>query len=248
MKALRQIYIIGAGGVTSYLLPPLLKILSHQYKIPPKITIFDGDNLEERNLERQLFNVVDAMAKRNKAESLVGMYRASYPLNQYGLATLEAVNEYFYDGMELEDGSLVFVCVDNHSARKAALFVCDKYFCNAILAANEFTDAQSIFYNPFNAGTILDPRVRYPEILSDESEDPRRPESCTSEAALQKTPQLPIFNMSAAAYALQLFWFYYYTVLLMDRSSKDYWPVEHSNNINKITTRTEEICLKENGG
>lgn len=241
MKPLQHIYIIGAGGVTSYLLPTLLKTLNYQQKTP-KVTIFDGDNLEERNLERQLFNVVDAMAKRNKAEALVGMYQTAYPLNQ-----LEAVNEYFYDGVELEEGSLAFVCVDNHAARKAALFVCDKYFCNAILAANEFTDAQSIWYNHFNAGNILDPRVKYPEILSDESEDPRRPESCTSEAALEKTPQLPIFNMAAAAYALQLFWFYYHTVLGMDRDSRPYWPIEHSNNLNTIKTRMEGACLKENG-
>jgi hypothetical protein len=235
MKMLHNVYIIGAGGVTSYLLPPLLKTLSHQYKDPPEITIFDGDNLEERNLERQLFNVKDAKAKRNKAEALVRMYQTAYPPH-----CLEAVKIYFYDGIELEDGSLVFVCVDNHAARKAALFVCDKYFCNAILAANEFTDAQSIFYSPFNAGKLLDPRVKYPEILTDESEDPRRPESCTSEAALEKTPQLPIFNMAAAAYALQHFWFYYRAVLDMDQDTRCYWPIEHCNNIFKIKTRTEK--------
>lgn len=235
MKPLKHIYIIGAGGVTSYLLPPLLKILSHQYKTPPKITIFDGDNLEARNFERQLFHVLDVTAKRNKAEALVRMYRMEYPVGE-----LEAVNEYFYDGLELEDNSLVFVCVDNHVARKAALFVCDKHFCNAILAANEFTDAQSIWYSPFNAGNILDPRVKYPEILTDESEDPRRPESCTSEAALEKTPQLPIFNMAAAAYALQLFWFYYRSVLEMNQDCRPYFPIEHCNNLFTIKTRTEE--------
>lgn len=242
MKPLRNIYIIGAGGVTSYLVPPLLKTLSYQYGNPPKVTIFDGDNLEVGNLERQLFNVTDAMAERNKAESLVGMYRPSYPLNQ-----LQAVNEFFHDGMEFEEMSLVFACVDNHTARKAALSVCDKYFCNAILAANEVTDAQSIWHNHFGAGGVFDPRVRYPEILTDESEDPRRPESCTTASALEKSPQLPIFNMAAANYALQLYWFYYKIILELDPKSREHWPIEHRNNLNKTTTITEGICLKENG-
>lgn len=233
-----HIYVIGAGGVSSYLLPPLLKTLRYLSKKAPPVTVFDGDKLEPRNLERQLFVPASAEEKEYKASALVATAKVYEP--EYK-EKLFAINEYFHGGIELADGGLLFICVDNHVARKAALQACDRYYCNAVIAANEYTDSQAIWYNPFNSGTILDPRVRYPEILSDESGDPTSPVGCTAEAALQAAPQLAIANMTAAAYALQLFWFYCVAAPGMDKESRPFWPVEHGNNFNKISTKTEKV-------
>ncbi len=49
-----KIYIIGAGGVGSWLTPAMCMLIK-----PEDITIVDGDKLEDKNLNRQLFNEED---------------------------------------------------------------------------------------------------------------------------------------------------------------------------------------------
>jgi hypothetical protein len=90
-------------------------------------------------------------------------------------------------------------------------------------------------------GGQQDPRTRYPEIMEDESGDPIRAGACDAEEELTAAPQLAIANMSCACYALQMFWFYFFVKPGLDKSSRKHWPVEHANNFNKITTRTEEF-------
>ena len=49
MKPKLKAVIVGAGGVTSYMLPAL------KNSFDLHLTIFDGDRLEKHNLDRQLF-------------------------------------------------------------------------------------------------------------------------------------------------------------------------------------------------
>ena len=53
MKPSLNTIIVGAGGVTSYLLPALLNTFS------ATITLIDKDELELKNLDRQLFRKSD---------------------------------------------------------------------------------------------------------------------------------------------------------------------------------------------
>ena len=64
-----HIYIVGAGGITTYFLPAFIKTMAATTKDLPAIHIIDGDAVEERNLARQLFDP-SAIAK-NKAIALV---------------------------------------------------------------------------------------------------------------------------------------------------------------------------------
>src|SRR6266478_9816919 len=236
MKELpKNIYIIGAGGVTSYLLPPLLKTLSFHSKRIPVISIFDGDKLEERNWERQFFPISTIKRKMNKAVALAMTYKHEYR------GGLIAIPQYFHAGVEFDQGGLVFACVDNHAARRAILSTCDRNYCNAIIAANEYTDSQAIWYNCFSHDTNKDPRIRYPEIMTDDIGDPIRPRGCNTGQSLMVAPQLAIANFTAASHALQLFWFYYFVAPEMEESSRPEWPIEHNNNINKLSTMTEKI-------
>ncbi|MDV7396813.1 hypothetical protein RZS08_35775, partial [Arthrospira platensis SPKY1] len=50
MKHALNLIIVGAGGVTSYLLPPLIRSFFTSG------VLIDGDTLEERNIDRQLFD------------------------------------------------------------------------------------------------------------------------------------------------------------------------------------------------
>ena len=84
MKPKLNAVIIGAGGVTSYMLPAL------KNSFDLTATIIDGDKLEKHNLDRQLF--------RNNA---VGQYKAVALLKQYNFRKNEghAVREYFSEDM-----------------------------------------------------------------------------------------------------------------------------------------------------
>lgn len=230
MNTPKHVYIVGAGGVTSYFLPAFIKTIARSNN-PPRIHIIDGDTLEERNLDRQLFS--DRHVGKNKAEALVGMYRDRY-------RDMKGEPRYFTGGYRPVRESLIFCFVDNHPARKEVLGACDRFNCTAILAANEYTDAQAMYYDPGMREAIFDPRKRYPEILSDESNNPIHPEGCTGERAIQSTPQLPIANLTCASHALQLFWFYFRVINSLDRESKPYWPIEHSNNFSRMSTKMEK--------
>ena len=62
-----KIYIIGAGGVGSWITPALCMLAK-----PENITIVDGDKLELKNLSRQLYH--DVYIGENKANSLAKQY------------------------------------------------------------------------------------------------------------------------------------------------------------------------------
>jgi hypothetical protein len=220
------IYIIGAGGVASYLLPPLLKLLKGlDYRNP--ILIVDGDTLEARNLDRQLFNQTDI--GRNKAEALATLYPHS--------PSIQSLSDYFLDGsIEPPPGSLFFVCVDNHPARRAVLSTADIHQASVILAGNEYTDAEAYPYFPDWRGTELDPRIYYPELLTQTDGDPTRAATgCTGLAQMER-PQLALANFAAAHYALHLFWFYFVEAQHLDADALPYHPIRLSNNFSRCAT------------
>ena len=225
---LNNVYIIGCGGVASWLLPLMVKLLSNQSP-PPCITLVDGDRLEKRNLDRQLFNL-DHVGKP-KAEMLVTKYKDQYP-------RLVAINEFLMDGsLQPEPGSLFFGCADNHAARRMVLSLVDQWGGKAIIGGNEYTDSEAYIYDPEWRGTHLDPRVYYPEILTDTTGDPTRPVSCQGEATVAH-PQLAWANFSAANAMVGLFWFYYVERQKLSRADTYHvWPVRHSNTFSRFTTQ-----------
>lgn len=212
-----KIYCIGAGGVASYLLP----VLSRSTKPTDQIFVMDGDRLEERNLERQLFR--SSQIGEYKAQALADMYGAeaicSYLTAQSRLTT----------DLDSDDWDWLFVMVDNHKARRLALELADREGFRVLVGANEYSDAQAYYYSNDLQDTSYDPRVRWPEMLTDDSNDPV---SCQGEEQIA-APQLAIVNMLAAAYMLHLFYFYTEKAHKVD---PEYHPVMHSSNFNKIGT------------
>lgn len=202
-------YVIGAGGVGSWLVPKLIRLEKN-------LILIDGDTLEEKNLDRQLFD--RDQIGRNKAKALAERYGAWF------------VPEYFSAGLPFDDGpptsdDLLWCCADNHAARRETLDACDLYGCRAIIAANEYVDAESYFYEQEMAHTPNDPRVFYPDILTDRSGDPLGPPGCVE--AARKSPQLVIANSAASEFAMWLFWFHFRERPQMEAETKPYWPVHH---------------------
>lgn len=180
-------YIIGVGGVGSWLAHAMVRLCN-----PNSVILIDGDTLEEGNLDRQLFT--PDMIGTHKAEALGAMLKCGY-FNQW----------YSYANQAHSRNDWLLCCVDNNPARKQVLASCDMYGCNAIFAANETHSSESYFYQPQWKDTDNDPRVYYPEILSDETNDPaRRGIGCTGEAQ-RANRQLVTANFMAAALASHLY-------------------------------------------
>jgi hypothetical protein len=208
-------YIIGCGGVGSWLVPQLTRLVGVK-----NIELIDGDTLELKNLDRQLFSEEDI--GKNKAQALAAKYGTGF------------TPEYFFDGMlKPRRADYIIVCADNHAARLAALRTADNHGCTVIVAANEYHDAESYIYLPVMKGTANDPRVFYPNILTDTSDDPLRPSGCTG-AAADASPQLVLANVNAANAALHLL--QYYTASGLSDFPVEFRPVHHKVNLHKYST------------
>ena len=199
--------IIGAGGVASYMLPVLLKMFR-----PEIAWLFDADTLEERNLDRQQFNA--KYVGHNKAEALVKTIGAS--------KLVKVIPNYFTADSEIPRKADTVICIaDNHLARKAALEVADAKFLPCVIGGNEYFDSEAYIYLSRWKGTKADPRVRYPDILTDRAGSPLV--SCTGEAQ-KASPQLALANQRCATQILSLI--YILEELTGDKAAN--YPIELS--------------------
>lgn len=213
-----MIYIIGAGGVGSWLTASLCKLVG-----PDDITVMDGDELETKNLDRQLFS--DDDVGRNKAEALAEKYGCTGDTRWYSGSLVEH-----------SMGDWLLVCVDNHPARKEAIEACDRAGCRAIFAANEVTSAEAYLYLPEWQGTKLDPRVYYPEIVESKAGDPRsRAAGCTGEAQ-QSNRQLVTANFMAAALLQHLYVLWAMEAPKMSKEVVPHLPHKLVSNLSKLET------------
>lgn len=219
-----KIYIIGAGGVGSWLAPALCRMVED----PRDVILVDGDKLEEKNLDRQLFDASEM--GENKAYALA---------DKYGCDCKE---EWFSMGQFfLNEKDWLLVCVDNHPARFSAIQECNSNGCKAVFAANETWSAEAYVYQRQWRGTALDPLVYYPDIARDHSGDPRGAAAgCTGEA--QRTNrQLVNANMSAAALAAHLFALWHIKLPTMGHEARNHLPFKIIQNM----TRTEVFKVRD---
>ncbi len=181
-----MMYCIGAGGVGSWLVPALVRLVGSS-----QVTIVDGDELELKNLDRQLFTQRDL--GQNKAVALAKIYEC------------RAIPEFYSTGLiNLFETDWFLVCADNHPARASALSDADARGVQVIIGANERTSAEAYYYRREWQAMPHDPRMYYPEILTNRDDDPLAASAgCTGEAA-QRTPQLVSANMLAASLMMHM--------------------------------------------
>lgn len=204
MKEL-NITIVGTGGSASYLLPLLLRAFNIN-----RLTLYDEDILEERNLERQLFD--RRQVGSNKAEALSTTLQAKKWVKKVVIK-----KQWFTSATAIPaDESVIFSCADNHVARKAVLEAVDRMAESespldvtksplAIILGNDYYDAEAYIYFAMWKSGIYDPRITFPEILTDKSGDPA---SCQGLEQVAN-PQLALANARSADHALAIFypWF-----------------------------------------
>jgi len=221
-------YIVGAGGVGSLLIPSLRLLIKGD------IGIIDGDRLEKSNLSRQLFSEKDI--GKNKAEALCERFKAK-PFPKY-----LQYDEEWYD--ILFDDDVVFVCVDNHPARSAALALSDQIGFKVIIAANEKTSAEAYFYQRLWRGSSLDPRTYYPQIDTDHGDDPTvQATPCTGDAQ-RRVVQLVSANYMAAALAQHLYVLWMMEAKKLSREVIDSLPHHLRANMTKLETIRAKDLVK----
>jgi hypothetical protein len=217
-------FIIGCGGIGGWLVPLLIKMKAKE----DSLILMDGDWVEEKNFDRQLFQYEHL--GWNKAEALAATY-----------GMLEFLPRYLQKETrpEVTNNDWIWCCVDNHPARASCLeWVDDLYLegkhTKLLLGGNEYEYQEAYLYLPYwrNVG-ILDPRIRFPEILTDTSGDAARPH-CTG-LAQKENPQLALYNYLAAGSMVHLWRFQMYWA---EKTDADNWPMCHSANQAKMQTTT----------
>jgi hypothetical protein len=226
-------YIVGCGGVCTYFLPSFLKTINYLKSFKKsEITLIDGDIFEEKNLERQVFS--QESVGQFKSEALCIAYRQQYPN-----MLLSFMSDYITDSFTPEDKSMIIGFVDNHPARRDLLSVADRHKCRVIFAANSTIGAQAFYYDYKWSGTSLDPRIRYPEIVTTETGSPIRAAGCNTEQRLSEVPQTALANQFAAFHALHLWNFWNIESKSLDeKQSLNFWPLELSNTFSRLNTLT----------
>ena len=204
-------YVIGAGGIGSWLIPQLAMLTDS------RIVVMDADILELKNLSRQLFS-----------KKHIGMSKAAAIAKIYkGVGNIEPVGEFLTESTFVDSSSVILCCADNHAARRNALRKADETGSTCIIGANETLQAEAYIYIPsMMADTPNDPRRFYPDIMTDESGNPVRPEGCTGHAQVE-TPQLVIANTTATSLMMRLLWWWLVEVPGRDQEGLAHWPVHH---------------------
>jgi len=219
--------IVGAGGVTSYMLPAL----KNSYDLT--VTLIDGDVLEKRNLDRQLFR--NNHVGMNKADALAKTYtfRKSEcnTINQYfDLQMLDTEYAYWF-----HKADILICAADNHPARRDLILAAERLNKPVLVCANEYSTSQAFIYLPELQAQypMMNPFLRYPEILSSEEGSPI---SCQGDA-LEATPQLAIANQVSAS--LGNLMIHMWSPYLLDEQERgDWYPVEYQTTFSKIQTIT----------
>jgi len=196
--------IIGAGGVASYLIPILYRVFKGS-----TFLIFDGDKLEERNLDRQAFDAGEI--GHNKAAAIIQtlLIRAELETENADQVSSEELVAFdkFYTGShdipeEYRPYLRLIICVaDNHEARKFALLSADELQIPCIIGANEYFDSEAYIYQPAWKDTPMDPRIKSPEILTSLTGSPLH---CQEEQ--EASPQLAIANFACAGKIATMVW------------------------------------------
>lgn len=197
--------IIGLGGSGGW----IAQLLAKSDAKNTRYMLIDGDMVEEKNMDRQLVDLSSVGTPKVQV-----MERVLKNMRRDCVAHTEfiAVGSPTYEALLGHKGAVrILCCVDNHPARAVCLKLADARHDQdletvVVIAGNEYETASAQVYQGLWAGGPLDPRVMFPEILTDTEGDPLRP-NCTGEE-LESSPQLALSNMVSAASAAWLYRFW----------------------------------------
>jgi molybdopterin/thiamine biosynthesis adenylyltransferase len=188
---------VGAGGTGSHLFHGLYLYALAKGLDYHTIHIWDADNVEEKNLERQAFFQHDI--GMNKAEALAQRFVThTRPHKEYvGPNNIELV---------MQDGDIVFICADNMTVRRL-INERAKQLDNVtvINGGNELTSGSVQLFIRKDGVNLTPPLDWFSPELAIEDGD-RSELSCADIAALPGGEQTIIANQTVAALMLAALW------------------------------------------
>ncbi len=200
LERFKRILVIGLGGIGTALLPHLCRYLVYS-ELPNRripLFLFDGDDFEGRNRERQ-----DFQGSGNKA-----MVKSSEMRHLFPELSIRAVPEYITPeniGFYIEEGTIIFLAVDNHASRRMLSQRCEGLQSAILISGgNEWSDGNVQVYARWGGKDQTSPLTRFhPEI--EEATDTAGLFSC-DEAVKSGEPQLLFTNLTAATHMLNTFY------------------------------------------
>jgi len=193
----KHIFVIGVGGTGSHLIGPLVQLMRYHPEGTNEITIIDGDEYEETNARRQVFE-----------NGSVGKNKARATAERLGLSTIRTISQFidkekFLKLLEStiakEDNFLVIPAVDNHATRKATLEALDEGgYTNFVWISpgNSYDTGQVVLYIKEEGETLTThPIDKYPDLAEPNDVIPGE-DGCLRH--INSTPQLITANMGAA--------------------------------------------------
>lgn len=204
MTAKTTYTLLGAGGTGSILFDSLIRYLATYHrgrKEAFNLQVIDGDEIETKNLDRQLF--ADPTIGHNKAEALVATARHVPPNGK-----LFAIPKFLgKDNVEklVRDGDVVLIAVDNYSVR-ALVEEHGKTLPSLVVinGGNESTDGSCQLWQRRDGQNITPPLSHmHPEIAYKDKDD-RAAMSCEVRASIPGGEQTIIANMMSATTMLNM--------------------------------------------
>ncbi len=196
---MKKIKVIGLGGIGTNLAPHLCRYLNFEgEKI--RIVFVDGDSFEEKNKKRQTFKRFG-----NKAEVV-----AQDMAQEFQYLSIRAIREYISNeniSEIIQDGDIVFLCVDNHSTRRLVSDYCETLDDIILISGgNELTDGNVQVYIKESGKDITAALTRFhPEIRNAKGKSPAEMD-CMELASQPESKQLLFANLQAATAMLVNFW------------------------------------------
>jgi molybdopterin/thiamine biosynthesis adenylyltransferase len=192
-----KIVIVGLGGVGSVLCDNLARYLNYS-DIEASVSLVDGDYYESKNSERQTFIRLGDKASVKCTELTHKFSDVSFiDFNNF-------VNEDNVSSI-IEDGSIVFLCVDNHISRKVISDYCSTLSDITIISGgNEYTDGNVQIFKREGGKNVTAALTEYhPEI---EYAEDQSPEDMSCEELSKSDPQLLFTNLTVATIMCWMFY------------------------------------------
>lgn len=195
LKEFHRILVVGLGGIGTALVSPLCRYLAYSgMGMALPVLLFDGDDFQSRNRERQ-----DFQSAGNKAQVKAREMRQIFPE-----LSIRAVPEFMTPAnveFYIEDGDLVFLGVDNHVSRKIVSHRCQALKRAVVISGgNEWSDGNVQVHVRWDGQDLTSPLTLFhPEI--EEATGPSGLFSCDAQAR-EGEPQLLFSNLAVASHML----------------------------------------------
>jgi molybdopterin/thiamine biosynthesis adenylyltransferase len=208
MEDTKRIILVGAGGVGTWLSSGLIRLLEWKYP-GSALIIVDGDNYENKNLERQEFTQIGNKASVRALELSKSFYNTVViPLPKWVVSDdhpeLDEDSSKIHASKLINENDIVIAAVDNFAARKIIFDTASKLQnIDVFTGGNDDNLFGSIYHYRRRDGVDITyhPAETHPEYQNPPDRNPGEM-SCQERAQIEGGTQLLATNMAVAAFIL----------------------------------------------